>query len=354
MFFPVGALSANCSPLDCPFGMNAFDSPGYGDYRPLFYVRGHGVHLTTLLVGVYAVALVACSLLMAAGQERGVLSLLAFDSSAVVQRWEVWRLVTYPLLQPPSLWFLLEMYFLYTFGQEVEKFFGRRTFLKLYAAMLLVPTLLLTAGDFFGVRSVLVGTNTLHFGVFALFVFVYPGVRFALIPLTALQWLLVLLAFYTLICLAGRDWTAVFTLWVSVGVAFLGVRVAGAGGGWPSSSFVARVRNLFPRRRGNGGRASTTVRGGTFGKQAPQARSSSRRAVEAPVSGGSAAVGGGAAGSVKTTGGSGGLSGRGDVYDSIDPLLDKIAKHGLGSLSASERAALERARASLLRKDRKD
>jgi hypothetical protein len=36
----------------------------------------------------------------------------------------------------------------------------------------------------------------------------------------------------------------------------------------------------------------------------------------------------------------------------IDPLLDKIAKHGLNSLTAQERAALERARAKLLEKDR--
>ena len=36
----------------------------------------------------------------------------------------------------------------------------------------------------------------------------------------------------------------------------------------------------------------------------------------------------------------------------IDPLLDKIAKHGRNSLTAQERAALERARAKLLEKDR--
>ncbi len=43
-----------------------------------------------------------------------------------------------------------------------------------------------------------------------------------------------------------------------------------------------------------------------------------------------------------------------DVHESIDPLLDKISKHGLGSLTHSERAVLEKARVSLLRKDRGD
>ena len=42
----------------------------------------------------------------------------------------------------------------------------------------------------------------------------------------------------------------------------------------------------------------------------------------------------------------------GNETSEIDPLLDKIAKHGLGSLTSQERAALERARAKLLEKDR--
>ena len=39
-----------------------------------------------------------------------------------------------------------------------------------------------------------------------------------------------------------------------------------------------------------------------------------------------------------------------DVIESIDPLLDKISKHGLASLTAREREKLERARAALLKK----
>jgi hypothetical protein len=42
----------------------------------------------------------------------------------------------------------------------------------------------------------------------------------------------------------------------------------------------------------------------------------------------------------------------GSETSEIDPLLDKIAKHGLSSLTSQERAALERARAKLLEKDK--
>ena len=39
-----------------------------------------------------------------------------------------------------------------------------------------------------------------------------------------------------------------------------------------------------------------------------------------------------------------------DVYGSIDPILDKISKSGIGSLTASERRQLNRERERLLKK----
>ena len=39
--------------------------------------------------------------------------------------------------------------------------------------------------------------------------------------------------------------------------------------------------------------------------------------------------------------------------ESIDDILEKISKHGVGSLDARERAALERARTNLLKRDQR-
>ena len=41
---------------------------------------------------------------------------------------------------------------------------------------------------------------------------------------------------------------------------------------------------------------------------------------------------------------------RDDVYASIDPILDKISKFGIGSLTSSERRQLNRERERLLKK----
>jgi hypothetical protein len=41
-----------------------------------------------------------------------------------------------------------------------------------------------------------------------------------------------------------------------------------------------------------------------------------------------------------------------DISESIDPILDKIARSGIGSLTASERRALNRARDRLLKESK--
>jgi hypothetical protein len=38
-----------------------------------------------------------------------------------------------------------------------------------------------------------------------------------------------------------------------------------------------------------------------------------------------------------------------NLHESIDPILEKISKQGIGSLSANERKMLDRARARLLK-----
>jgi hypothetical protein len=40
-----------------------------------------------------------------------------------------------------------------------------------------------------------------------------------------------------------------------------------------------------------------------------------------------------------------------DVYASVDPILDKISRSGIGSLTANERKTLDRARNRLLKKN---
>lgn len=276
------------------FGVTTSD-----DYQPVTWVGRYPVDVTTLLVGIHSIAAVIACFLTAAG--GGLLSHLIFDS-AFVLRGEIWQLFTYAFVHPPSglLWFAIEMYMLYMFGREVERFIGRRAFIALYLILLLGPTLLLTGWGLWE-RNGIAGSSSLHFSVFVAFATIYPRVEMFLRIMT--KWVaLALGAILVLQMFAAHAWPELAVLLLSIGAAFVFIRVRGIGPElewWTSFKEKLQPKPKF--------------------KVVP--RSSPRRVVEPE-----------------------------NVYESIDPLLEKISKSGINSLTASERRALDRARNQLLKK----
>jgi membrane associated rhomboid family serine protease len=261
-------------------------------------VGRHPVHVTTLLVAVHAfAAVVACFL-----GGTGLLGHLTFDSALVWQRGEFWQLATYAFVHAPSalLWFAVEMYMLFVFGREVERFIGRNAFVVLYLFLLLVPTVLLSLWGLWQ-RVGIAGSPALHFGIFIAFATIYPSVEL-LLRIQAKWVALALAAISTLQLLAYRDWSAMVVLWVSIASAFFFVRLRGVG---PELVWWRNLKSRWEPKS----------------KFQIVQRSPPRRVVEPE-----------------------------NVHDSIDPVLDKISKQGINSLTASERRALDRARARLLKK----
>lgn len=272
------------------------------DDQPVTWVGPYPVHVTTLLVGVHAAAAVlACFLTFAGG---GILAHLAFDSAFVLQRGELWQLVTYAFVHPPAglLWFLIEMYMLYVFGREVERFIGQRAFIALYGTLLLAPPLLLTLWGL-GERAGISGSPALHFGVFVAFATIYPSVEMFL-RIQAKWVVLALAGIYTLQLFAYHAWSELAVLWLSIAVAFVFVRLRGVG---PELEWWTALQEKWQPKP----------------KFKVVPRPTARRVVEPE-----------------------------DVYVAIDPLLDKISKSGINSLTASERRALDRARNQLLKKSK--
>ncbi len=281
------------------FGVTTSD-----DYRPVTWMGRFPVDVTTILVGVHVCCAILTALLFAIGY-GGILNYAMFDSAQVLLHAQVWRQVTYAFIHPPSgyalLWFAIEMYMLFFFGREVERFVGRRAYIWLYGLLLFVPALILTLWGL-GVRTGLAGSGALHFAVFAAFVTLYPNVQFFLrIPA---KWIfLILAAIGTLSALAAHDWQDLVVLWASIGIAFLFIELRGAG---PELAWVNNFKDLFrPKPK-------------LYVVQKPTAR----RVVDPD-----------------------------DVYASVDPILDKISKSGMGSLTETEKKILDRARNRLLKKD---
>jgi membrane associated rhomboid family serine protease len=275
------------------FGVTTSD-----DYQPVTWVGRHPVHVTTLLVAVHVfAAIVACFL-----GGAGILGHLAFDSALVWQRKEFWQLATYAFVHSPSalLWFAVEMYMLFVFGREVERFIGRRAFIVLYLFLLLAPTVLLS---FWGLseRVGIAGSPALHFAIFIAFATIYPNVEL-LLRIQAKWVALALAAISTLQLLAYRDWSAMAVLWVSIAAAFVFIRLRGVG---PELVWWGNLKSRWEPKP----------------KFQVVPRSAPRRVVEPE-----------------------------NVHESIDPVLEKISRQGINSLTASERRALDRARARLLKK----
>src|SRR5207249_11330179 len=121
------------------FGVTTSD-----DYRPVAWMGRYPVDVTTMLVGLHVAVAIFTAILYAIGVAP-ILAYLQFDSAAVWSG-QVWRLFTYAFVHAPSalLWFAVEMYMLFVFGREVERFIGRRTYIGLYVILLFAPALLLT------------------------------------------------------------------------------------------------------------------------------------------------------------------------------------------------------------------
>jgi hypothetical protein len=274
------------------------------DYQPVTWVGRHPVHVTTLLVALHVFLLVVVCILSALGA-AGFLGALIFDSAQVLSLGRVWQIATYAFVHLPYsagalLWFAIEMYMLFAFGREVERFFGRRAFIVFYLLLLCVPTLLLTL---FGVwmRAGLAGSATLHLGIFLGFATLYPNVEMLL--RIQMKWIaLIFVAIGTLAALANHAWADLIALWATAvtAVGFVHLRGAGPELDW-WNNFKSRLR---PKPKLH-----------IVQREIP------RRGAEPE-----------------------------NIHESIDPVLEKISKHGINSLTASERRALDRARNRLLKK----
>jgi membrane associated rhomboid family serine protease len=281
------------------FGVTTSD-----DYRPVAWMGRYPVDVTTMLVGLHVAAAVFAAVVVAFGA-GAVLAWLQFDSAAVWYGGQVWRLFTYAFVHWPSslLWVAIEMYLLFVFGREVERFIGRRAYIGLYLILLLAPALLLTIGGLWQ-RSVIAGSPALHFGIFIAFTTIYPRVELFLRIMA--KWVaLILAAVYTFQLLAYHAWSDLVVVWTSISAAFLFIEFRGAG---PELAWWNALKErLGPKPKYH---------------VLPKIRPRS----------------------------TGGRTEPDDVYASIDPILDKISKFGIGSLTPSERRQLNRERERLLKK----
>jgi membrane associated rhomboid family serine protease len=278
------------------------DSDSRDDYQPYGYIGRIPLFTPTILVILYVAFMAAFALIIAA-HGPDFTPILAYDSTWVIHSYQVWRLFSYAALNGPSIWFAVEMYLLFSFGREVEKFIGRRAFAMLYLSLVAVaPCVLSAAGPW--LPSTFLGSGAVNFAIFVAFATIYPNAEIFIV--LRAKWIaLVILGIFTLADLRDHDLVDLLVLWTTSLTAFLFIK-------YLRGQVRFSLPNFFRLRRS---RRNLRV--------LPTPPSASQRKLPSPGE---------------------------DVIESIDPLLDKIAKHGIGSLTDREREKLEQARAALLKK----
>lgn len=269
------------------------------EHQPLTYLRGYPLYAAHFVILTFVVSLLVTTVLAAVPALRPAMALLHF-SSADVLAGEVWRIATYGLLNRPSLMFVIDMFMIGFFGRELEKFFGRRTFLVLFTSLYFLTPLLFTLVGL--VRPMTLAGESGSFALFIAFATLYPNVAMFFNILA--KWLaLVLVGIYSLMALAANDWPSLLSLWATTGFAYGFVRVQQGAVSLPSLRLLRRKPKL-------------RVLPDPVAKKVVPAAKAAENATMAEV----------------------------------DALLDKIAKSGIGSLTPKERAKLEAAREGLMKR----
>lgn len=235
-------------------GRFSLSMPGRrGPSDPWFRIGTLDVTTTVLVVLTCAVGLFVWAL---EGPQRPILSRLVLVPDEVLNG-QVWRIVTWPIPNEPTIWVVFMLAVFWYFGTEIEGLLGRNRFAIFLLAVTIVPGIVGTLIDLpqFGIRAV-------QLCVFLVFVAEYPFARFFFgLPAWVLAAVIVGIEFLQL--LGNRDEKGILFRLVSIAVAGVTARTMGLAGNLPwipalpmGGRRSGRRRRAKPPRGRGGGRSA--------------------------------------------------------------------------------------------------
>ena len=263
-------------------------------HGPAMWWKGRSISLTMILVLTHVAALVFTAVLLGF-QAGGVIEKIVFFVPDVF-RGEIWRFVTFPFLLQLSFWTVIELFMLWMFGTQVEQVLGWRRFLKLYGTLCLSPALfmlLIAPWSTFPYS----GTDAANLAVFIAFTTIYPDAMM-LFGTKAKWW----------------AWGLLGLLFLQA-VAFEPIRIVCA-----ASLFTAGVAYGYLKFQGIQGGFDWLNRWKEQREEVRYQRAQRKKLLESKEH---------------------------FISEQVDPILDKIARHGMQSLTEEEKRILVRAKDKL-------
>ena len=227
--------------------------------------------------------------------------------SGLVREGEVWRILTWPIPNPPlTIWVVLTLVFFWFFGHRVEDEIGRKRYTWLILAMTVIPAALASLVNITGDVSFAYGLSFLSVGLLVVFALDNPGAMFFFnIPAWIIA--LVIVGIDVLQRVADRQWNQLLLELLVLVVGLVGARQCG----------MVEVLHWIPRLTGGPKHHSVPTGKAKRSKQLPSTASS---VITGPW---------GAPGGQSST----------DQIE-LDMLLDKISATGMASLSRQEKQRL--------------
>ncbi|HSY74736.1 MAG TPA: rhomboid family intramembrane serine protease [Dongiaceae bacterium] len=240
-------------------------------------------------------------------------------STEGLEHYRIWQLLTFQFMHASWMHLIFNSLAIFFFGRSVETILGRNRFLTLYFSSGIVGGAVqmlfaLWRPDFFG--GAVVGASAGAYGLVAAFAVINWTERFTL------------LIYFIPVTMRGKT-----LLWVSIGLALVGLLTPGSGvanaahlGGILTGFFC--VRYIFGRWPQLGFPSHRSEPGEFAAKSAGRKsfwRSNANTSDED-------------------------LSADEFLQKEVDPILEKISAHGIHSLTARERETLEKARAKMAKR----
>jgi len=273
---------------------------------PLGHWNSFPIYLSTILAAVLGAGLLGSAILNSVGLQY--LRLFVF-AMPLDPPWWVWRLFTYVLIDQVSFFSPFAILFFYWVSVGIETHLGRIVFTRLLALLTLVPPAAAAIWWWgFDHSSIISGNYMLLGGLIVSFATLYPNAdAWNWIPF---KWMaFACIASGSFMLLGTQKWFEIAQLWASCLAGFLYIRQAKEVEYDDHESIITRVKRFFRRKP-------------KLRVMPSPSSSAYRSTANEPAS-------------------------------EMDVLLDKIAKSGMSSLTAKEKATLEKAREALLRKDQR-
>ncbi len=289
-------------------GRFSYSTPDRERGTPWFRVGDFDVTTTVLVTGLCVLSLLVWAI------DTSLLEPFILDPGDV-RRGQLWRLVTWPIVNTPqSIWTILTIALFWYFGTQLEGLLGRNRFAWFLLILTVVPAVVAAIVDL-----PVWGLEYLELAVLLVFIAEYPFARFFFgIP----GWVIaaVIVGLQVLVLVGTRDGDGLVFLIVLIVTAAFAARSFGLASTlhWipkvPLPDTISGTRSSGPRRsskgrvRGRGPSSSKVVDGPWAAPAPPRPAAPTPDAVAAQAE--------------------------------LDGLLDKISASGLDSLSADEKRRL--------------